>query len=703
MGLSDLPIELILRVAHFLDCEIDINSLARTSLHLYGTLNGYTYKRLHKNPANRALDWAVLHRKPACVSKLLAKGFSARLPGKDGCSTFELAVHIGYADVVRAFLEYDASLLEYHQELSEPYRTPDEPVDVFINAIECGNEAVVRVLIEYGAVIERAWEHEETSPLALATFHRYASIVKLLIEGGCNPQGCLWGIWIPPEHEVQAISRYPKVESAPKLSEMEFLQFLVDMGVDPELRGGHDRPWIFRKAIYTGNISVVEFLLEKGIRVDESELDDLLMHLFIAACDNPAVTTLLPKLVDIDKLIMSGMATGDVRHYVSTLARDSSVEPIRCALRQIKASAPTDVYQEHLDLALCMALQRGHSEMVKFLLEHGVVPSGPKHARAWERAISLKHNKVIKLLMDTGADILSDQCPDVFRCALTAGNWQMIKWLCDRKLSPGQELQMRWASLLQCVKYGEESEVGILAMLRTFLQLGFTLSPESLDHRKAFLRTACSAKVDALEVFLDAGFDVDTNEAFNCQAGYPIGSPVILSFSALVYAASAEDCNAAEEAVDFLLARGATLDFLACPSSPFRSPIESLAYKSNYPWTEFQRLLDLSDEARCRAAALLLRKGANPYECSPLTPTPLRTAAMCNFLEMAKILVDYFEETQAPFPQVKCQVWGAIRTHSYESDMNGQEEDSTETGLLQSETARFLYRYYWRKRCPPPQ
>lgn len=700
MDLSDLPSELLLEIPRYLDYEIDISSLARTNHRLYATLNDYLYERLRKHTANRALEWAARQGKPTCVSRLLAEGLSARLLGDDDFSPFELAVNGGHADAVKAFLDYDVSLLEDYQELSESNENLDEPRDVLLSAIEQGHEAVVRVLIDFGADIERDSDSEERKPLALATWHRHVPIVKLLIQSGCSPQDCLWGIWSPPIAESLAPIGDCKIY--PKPSMKEFLLFLIDMGVDPEFRGENTRLWVFEQALCNGNAALVEFLLEKGIRPDQSDLEDLVAQLFVAAVRYPDITVLLPKLVDIDDIMLPGMPIRDFGHLIHGIVMDGAVEPMQHALHRVKTRAAAGIYKEKLESALFTALQYGRLEMIKLLLEHGVVSNGRDYMRLFKLAVSLKQNEIAELFFDKRPEPFPGEYASLLYSTLGSGNWQMAQWLCDRILLRREAQVTRSTSLLRCVQDGRESIQGTLPILRIFLELGSKV--RTLDQRKAFLRAAYSAKGGILEVFLDAGFDVNATQSFICRSEYPCNLQAPPIFTALAYAASAEDRDAAEEAVEFLLTRGATFNIPACPSSTFRSSLQTLAYCRYHMPGYMPSFPELDDKARCRAARLLLRKGANPYERGPMARTPLENAALCNFLEMARILIDFFEETQAPFHLVEGQIWDAIATHHDEPDMVHLDQDSTDAaGPSQSETIRFLYRYYWRKKYPPPQ
>ncbi|KAJ5179767.1 hypothetical protein N7492_002977 [Penicillium capsulatum] len=701
MSFADLPSELLLEIARYLEYEIDINSLARTNRFFCQVLNQYTYKRLSENKDNRALEWAAREGKPDCVKRLLRAGLKACSLGEEGYTPFELSVKNGHIDVVTAFLEHDLTILHAHQEASRPYMKRHDRTNVLLDAIGSGNEAIVRVLINYGADIECLWEIKQKRPLSIAIRYRHAAIVTLLIENGCNPQDCVHGIV-----DARLPEEFPH-QHGDRLLEMEFFHFLVDLGLDLELPEHKSRQqFMFRDGICNTQFPLVEFLMEKGYSPDKSAIQSLFVRIFTEGTGYPEMATLLPKLIDIDAIIVPGVNDDSKFRLVLELARCGLVKPMRHVLHRIQAVDAgifdradfSHKYKDTLNRSLMWAVVRGHLDMVKFLLGRRANLNGNESGdeSPLSEAIHRKRDKISIFLLSKGADPFPKKSKVLINSIFEQGSLEVIQWLLDRKLLLPNRMVPDSILALRCAGNGNERVFDIL------LRLGFKLRPRVMAHRQEFLRSARFANVNILRHFLDAGFHVNAHDAFGGLAKdhRDYSDHILPGFNILVYAASAEDTHAAEKAVDFLLARGANIHFFGAKRHMFATSLLCLACVDGS--SPILSAFPLSNDARVRAARLLLRKGAALDDFSRCGKSPLIAAARYDFKEMAKVILEFYERAQIPFEDlddVRFILAPNVLHVPWFSD-EWSEDESMVKDISLSETGRLIYRYYWRKRYP---
>jgi ankyrin repeat protein len=139
MPLLQLPPELHLQIARFLETTRDINSWSQANKQLYALLNRYLYM-LDAHVSSSALLWGAQR---------------------------------GNVDTVRMCLQMGANV-----EVMDRGRTP------LSLAAEHGHEAVVKLLLETEGVDADSGRGDDRTPLSYAAEHDYVEVVKLLLETG---------------------------------------------------------------------------------------------------------------------------------------------------------------------------------------------------------------------------------------------------------------------------------------------------------------------------------------------------------------------------------------------------------------------------------------------------------------------------------------------------------------------------------------
>ncbi|KAJ5748528.1 uncharacterized protein N7511_010224 [Penicillium nucicola] len=211
MPLLDLPNELLLAIASFLDSERDINALVRTNRHLHSLFKSYLYIHNVKHHEGSALRWSAVHGVLPSVRESIRHG--AKFQGLVSSQPLLDAAHYGHVDIVSYLLSLGAN--PYSEEKGALKRTPvqwgirsnfPEVVKVMIeagidpnekdkkgetllhySAKECARniEAATQVLITKGAKLESTNFIGET-PLCTACVSGSVDVARCLIENGAD-------------------------------------------------------------------------------------------------------------------------------------------------------------------------------------------------------------------------------------------------------------------------------------------------------------------------------------------------------------------------------------------------------------------------------------------------------------------------------------------------------------------------------------
>ena len=319
-----------------------------------------------------------------------------------------------------------------------------------------GWEDVVDLLINLGFDPEKEAGQHRSTPLALATTCRSTSVVKRLLKSKVNVN-C-----------IEADGQTPLVEAALQ-NQMEIIALLIEAGVDVNIRGRDGSTALFN-AVYHENKDLIEMLLDRDADItSEAKLGDYLRFtpLHLAAAKNSHAIIRMFKCKGIDnidvrtedqftalhyaaiknsllamELLVSLGARIDVQNLdgetpLRLAAQNGHLEAVRYLLGvglmaskfpdvneitpaihavsvdgQIQSQPPlntrftVEVWRRDKDIALRLAAQNGHAEIVTVLLAEGAnhesiaeLGSSPLHLAGYN-----DHAGLVRVLLDAGAD-----------------------------------------------------------------------------------------------------------------------------------------------------------------------------------------------------------------------------------------------------------------------------------------------------------
>jgi ankyrin repeat protein len=150
---------------------------------------------------------------------------SKKLWDEEEIIIFRGAIRRGHESVVRLLIDHGARLKSTRFHIKDDHQYRGFFHGVFTSplseAIRCGREAVVKVTIDNGASLSIKHQDSGQDPLSLATRHSHVSIVKLLLDYGCNP--------CPPDTDVQNNHTTPAWMIAASMN-IEILQVFMVKG-----------------------------------------------------------------------------------------------------------------------------------------------------------------------------------------------------------------------------------------------------------------------------------------------------------------------------------------------------------------------------------------------------------------------------------------------------------------------------------------
>ena len=189
--LLDLPIEILYLITSHLDREADINSLARTTNHLYNTANTYLYRfnAIHKDAS--ALLWAARHESLHTFQHSLSSG--TRAPADTLHEALSIAIKTNNTEMAEALLSQEEEV-----DLNILYQGGRDasPATFLGRAAQMGHVEMVKLLLSKNAIDPNLGKIGP--PLAIAAYNSHHAVVDLLLNapgvdlnlrdsGGCTP------------------------------------------------------------------------------------------------------------------------------------------------------------------------------------------------------------------------------------------------------------------------------------------------------------------------------------------------------------------------------------------------------------------------------------------------------------------------------------------------------------------------------------
>ncbi|CAG9982215.1 unnamed protein product [Clonostachys byssicola] len=382
--------------------------------------------------------------------------------------------------VFEAFMERNVDV-----NVSAPYSgSPlSTPLHVAVMKRDCGDEYVVRKLLERGANVNAINESQYTTPLVLAAKGGSANIARLLIEFGadiqrtinysafemaiahaCKDGGSLEVAEILLE---SGFNLAENTEMAPfwpiQTPKPEILRWLSHKGLDlnrilgpkkrakggfiyGDFRGNSLTP--IQLAAKDGSVDMLRLLLELGADVNgPDEQVETTLHYGLKSGDKDVVQFLLDNgaLVKRGSNLIWHAIKHDLDEYVPVLVEKEvdlnqeyqNQSPLALAFSSGKHSLVQYLLSQgatfstgSAELARELAT-KGSLDDLKFLLDHGLDPNSKRgnYVSLLAAACANADLAVLKLLIDTGVQLSGKTCQHAFGGACKTGHIEMVKFL----------------------------------------------------------------------------------------------------------------------------------------------------------------------------------------------------------------------------------------------------------------------------------
>jgi ankyrin repeat protein len=275
---------------------------------------------------------------------------------------------------------------------------------------------------------------------------------------------------------------------------------------------------------------------------------------------------------------------------------------------------------------------------MELLFEHSGNPDGDEYSTTLIcLALEEGHDNVLKVLLDHGADIFLAQAQDdeadhLMDQIIKRGKLELIQAFLERDMSfQDTETSERPASIVEAARQGE-------AIFGLLLQHGIKLEPGRIEHQKALANAACQVDVESRDP--------------SPESGNP---------SLLAMVATANNREAAETAMGLLLARGVDIEAL----EP-KTQLTSLLYLCSRMSPNLCRARNDHLRLKALGVRLLLDKGANLLFKNKHNTSAFILAAHGGDRSIVKIMLGFWEEQGLPFDWIKDHVLMGTSTNDPE-------------------------------------
>lgn len=186
--LLDLPNEILHHITGYLVIESDMNMLARTNCHLYGTINPFLYRFNAMHRQMSALLWAAKHGIVETVQHSLNASFGISNDVKLGIfyDALSIAVHAGHTSIAKILLLQEGIDPNFQYQRVDPdfqYQSEEDRfwVTLLARAAQAGHVDMVALLLSTKGINPNLGDSMGRPPIAYAGFSSQDPVVKLLL------------------------------------------------------------------------------------------------------------------------------------------------------------------------------------------------------------------------------------------------------------------------------------------------------------------------------------------------------------------------------------------------------------------------------------------------------------------------------------------------------------------------------------------
>lgn len=436
--LLTLSNELLLEVANYLEWDSDINAFMQVSGRTYYLLSQRLFWHNVFWSESTAFEWALYRGYASVVEKALDAGAWTNIDYKPFSGPLEVAIHYGYADVVKVLLERGVDIDENPRWMISSASGILEIGDKspLYKALARGHPDVLQVVFWFVKKSQGYDVGKRARPVR-GGWHAYgitvtkAAAIKLMRDSAAR--GDLDSVKFLAQYLPRSINSVVEETSgtapiiqAVKNHRIEVLRFLLKAGVDPgrDIMLREDTP--LYHAAQNGSVEAVQLLLDEGARPDPRmnyqqggrghSLEILEMavtngHVKVAEVLLKSIR-IGPKsrstLSDKDTLIIAAAACG-----LTDLVQEI-LDNVHKGYQKVGKGQRTFLGDNSRPQPLAVAIQNGHKDVVSLLMDYGADMKNIASTQSLIstspliKAVSNGRTEVVKFLLDKGVEDLSE-------------------------------------------------------------------------------------------------------------------------------------------------------------------------------------------------------------------------------------------------------------------------------------------------------
>ncbi|KAJ5737560.1 ankyrin [Penicillium malachiteum] len=706
INFTSLPTEIHFMISDSLEYLEDVNVLIQTCRFFYFQLNNSLYRRIARNTLDpveshlmkdnvineriTVLHWAARNGNHDAVRRLLQAGIPAD-PTQETLHPIMLAAYHGHAETVRTFLEYGVDPTP-QTGFDMPRYLTNNPLT---EAASSGQESVVKLLIDYGVPLEFGPESSGIvwQPLYLAVINGQIGVAKLLLDQGVSPL-------TPNYKEKEEISGL-KSNALLSSNSFEMLQLLLDKVELPELvdftQPDGLLPNLAREKL---DLLLVKFLFNFAKPPEEQityipasgrlwphpDFDyDIFSQFAYTSGSQPEVAQFLLDQIDIDGIL----GCQYIRPIIGLMhgAARMGDKPLLSKLFQVDWTRKRPFIKDGdwgmiLTRIMEKCIRYGHIDIIELLLMHGADADGTNMRSNRRDGLHERlspYRKAIKRGLLGIADLLLDYGADPFQGGIEPGVYfnvdnPRVRWpraLVSLLEMAASSVGTNLTTALFLIKknptiYRVHGVVAAAAtkgketfnMVRDYVEPGVPLQPDNSVHQRAMVIAAEHGHIPLLVQFLEAGFHPNKLGVHNSCLG-AVAMSTSIKF------------KVKQKTINFLLENGEEID-------------RNFGWDSITPLMSAIRKKEEHSKDDEKVIRLLIEKGANPFQFGmgaklKFDQFALYKAVHCDNLPMIKVILQFLQEKDIPFDQMKSIVETAASRTNWR-------------------VAKLLWRWYW-SRC----
>lgn len=383
---------------------------------------------------NGALMAAVANGHVAVVEYLVNNGANVDARDKGGKSALIQAVDKNQEEAVRLLVECGAEVNRMDKS--------DRSTPLMHAVWNVSDAAIAQYLVDNGAKLD-VRDNKGVTALIYAVLRNQEAVVRLLVESGAKV-----------DRTAEEKRRTPLMIAARGSDGLDIVRFLVDNGANVKARDYKGKT-VLMHALVSNRVEVVRLLIERGAKVNRPDRNDgrtPLMHAALVGSDSEIVRYLFDKGAAVDTQDM------DDRTALMHAARTGNLDVARSL---VECGADVDAVDIKVKTALMYAAKFGRLEIAQLLVEHGADVNmvngfalnaayyATRHGYAEIRNLLLPHMQHVR----TNLAFTEREHAEVYTTSLTSKSWAIDPFdieLIER--FDGGEFRAKWLNADVVVK-----------------------------------------------------------------------------------------------------------------------------------------------------------------------------------------------------------------------------------------------------------